>query len=95
MYVRCGSDLGHMGVQVPRDTSPRIRWPLAQDGLSGPAVAVGAATGAKFETHALTNADDTISDAGRGGLTLGYGFGWLSSSGDRARRSDDGSGDAR
>jgi hypothetical protein len=34
-----------------------------------PAVAVGAATGAKFETHALTTADDTISDAGRGGLT--------------------------
>jgi hypothetical protein len=50
---------------------------LAQDGLSGPAVAVGAATGAKFETHALTNADDTINDAGRGGLTPGYGFGWL------------------
>jgi len=40
-------------------------------------VAVGAATGAKFETHTLTTADDTISDAGRGGLTLGYGFGWL------------------
>jgi hypothetical protein len=26
----------------------------------------GAATGAKFETHALTDADDTINDAGRG-----------------------------
>ena len=56
---------------------------------------VGAATGAKFETHAMTADDDTISDAGRGGLTLGYGFAGSSSSDDRARRSDDGSGDAR
>jgi len=31
----------------------------------------------EIETHALTTADETISDAGRGGLTLGYGFGWL------------------
>jgi hypothetical protein len=37
------------------------------------AAAVGAATGAKFETHAMTTADDTISDAGRGGLAQGYG----------------------
>ena len=41
----------------------------AQDRLSVPAVAVGAATGAKFETYALTTADDPISDAGRVGLT--------------------------
>jgi hypothetical protein len=26
MYVSCHSGLGHMGVEVPRDTSPRIRW---------------------------------------------------------------------
>lgn len=54
------------------------------------AAAVGAATGAKFETHAMTTADDTISDAGRGGLTQGYGSAGSSSSADRARTSDEG-----
>jgi hypothetical protein len=54
------------------------------------AAAIGAATGAKFETHAMTTADDTISDAGRGGLIQGYGSAGSSSSGDLARTSDEG-----
>jgi hypothetical protein len=47
MYVRCESGLGHMGVEVPRDTSPGIRWvpaskatPPARERLSIPAQAM-------------------------------------------------------
>jgi hypothetical protein len=38
----------------------------------------------------MTTADDAISDAGRGGLTQGYGSAGSSSSGDLARTSDEG-----
>src|ERR1035441_4913219 len=38
--------------------------------------------------------DGTVSHAGDGELTLGSEFGWLQLSGDRARRSADGSGGA-
>ena len=32
MYVRCVSVLGYMGVEVPRDTSPGIRWGACEQG---------------------------------------------------------------